>query len=248
MKNLRQACLALTCMTVLITACGGGGGGDDPSYTVSLSPKPLTASWNDSIVLGQPITVTANFSPAPKGTVYPVVVMDAPNFVPGAVVVRQISDTTYAMDLTPVATLPVGKHTGTLTLKMCKDAQCAAAYTLTGGSLPYELTVVAALAVSVKVNGRAIPDGRGGQLTAYSDDALTLDIASGDVVELDSHAEVDWVTDTHEQSANNITVLSSSPNYWKGRISGPANRSGLSVRAIPKDTNQRAAQYDFFIH
>jgi hypothetical protein len=59
---------------------------------------------------------------------------------------------------------------------------------------------------------------------------------------------VDWVTDTHNQADNTITVLGSSPTRWKGRISGPANRTGLSVGAIPKDTNQRSAQFDFFIH
>lgn len=248
---LRTSVRALALASIgLLPACGGGGGSDaSPSgYSVSLSPNPLTGRWNDRFASVDPLTVTARFSPAPTGTVYPVVMMDAPNFETGSVAVRQISESTFEMDLTPVGTLPVGLHTGTLTLKLCKDSQCAAAYDLTGGSLPYELTVVAALAVKLSVNGKPVSNGAGGQVTAYSDDAVTMDISSDDVVLLESAAKVDWVTDTHNQTDNTITVLGSSPTRWKGRISGPANRTGLSVGAIPKDTNQRSAQFDFFIH
>ncbi|MBQ0941997.1 hypothetical protein KAK07_01480 [Ideonella sp. 4Y16] len=232
----------------LLAACGGGGGGGgDPSYAVDLSPKPLTARWTDAMVVLEPVSGTAVFDKAPTGTVYPVVVMDAPNFVSETVAVRQISGTTYEVDLTPKSSLSVGVHTGTLTLKLCKDPQCNAVYALTGGSLPYELTVSAAMAVSLTINGVPVPDGRGGQLTAREDDVLTVDISSGDTIELSSHAEVDWVASTNNQVNNSITVLSSTPTSWRAVISGPPNAKDLSVLAIPKDTNQRSAQYSFFI-
>ena len=109
------------------------------------------------------------------------------------------------------------------------------------------LTVSAALAVSIKVNDVVVTNGFGGPLTAYADDVISVDISSGVTVELNSHAEVDWVTSTHGQTGNTITVLSSSPTRWRGVIAGPVNATGLSVLAIPKDQNQRSAQYSFFI-
>lgn len=251
-STLRRAMLRATALlsVALLAACGGGGGGGsgDFVYSVQFSPSPLTARWTDNRRAVDPVTVTASFDSLPTGNVFPVVVMDKPNFVSEAVAVRFVSGTTYEVDLTPVASLPVGVHTGTLTLKLCKDAQCASTYALTGGTLPYELTVAAAMAVSLTINGVAVPDGRGGQLTAFEDDVLTVDISSGDTIELSSHAEVSWVTDTNQQAANSITVLESTPTSWRGVIAGPTNVKDLAVLAIPKDQNQRSAQFSFFIH
>lgn len=248
---LRGAALraAAALSVALLAACGGGGGGGDgdASHSVQFSPSPLTARWLDSHVAVEPVTVTATFGSLPAGNIYPVVLMDEPHFVSEAVAVRRLSGTTFAVDLTPKAGLSAGVHTGSLTLQLCKDAQCASTYPLTGGSLPYQLTVSAALAVSIKVNDVVVSNGFGGPLTAYADDVISVDIASGVTVELNSHAEVDWVTSTHQQEGHTITVLSSSPTRWRGVIAGPVNQKGLSVVAIPKDQNQRSAQYSFFI-
>jgi len=234
-----------------LVACGGGGGGGGDAATpasieVSIDPAPLTAAWLDSWI-PDPLTVTARLSVVPTGTVYPVVVLDQAVFVEESVSVSQVDASTFSMNITPVSGLAVGEYTGTLTLRLCKDAACASEYTLVGGRLPYTLTVNPALVVTISIDGVAQTHSGGIPYEATPGFPLTFDISSGVTVELNSHAPVQWITDTHGQDAT-ITTLSSTPTTWRGTISGSPNATGLSVAAIPDDQNQTSTQVDFFIH
>lgn len=224
----------------LLASCGGGG--SEPTYRVTLSPSPLEAFAYDSARPGPTVTVRARFDDLPAGPVYPVIVLDAPNFVEEAISVRQLSDRIFEANLNPATQRPAGVHTGVLSLKLCKDAGCASAYQLSGADLPYELTVARALRATMKLNGVFVPDGAGGRLTAEEGDYVDVIVANGDTVEVLSSIDVDWSASTSDPGVT-VSGVQATKRRWRGTFSGHATVDVFSIIADARDPRQEQTMF-----
>ncbi len=78
---------------------------------------------------------------------------------------------------------PAGVHTGNLQLHVCSDKTCAIEYPVTGGALPYELTVLPRPKITASINGVPVADSK-----------VTMALKAGDTVDLHSDMPVTWST------------------------------------------------------
>jgi hypothetical protein len=96
--------------------------------------------------------VSGTVSPVPQGTLYVRVVLDAPVFETSVGLSITPPDA-FTLGFTPVTTLAPGVYTGTVQVQVFQDAGLTRPYRVTGGTLPYVLTVDPELVVTVKVDG-----------------------------------------------------------------------------------------------
>jgi hypothetical protein len=225
-RNLRGALLAFA--IAALGACGGGGssssgaGSTDTTIAVTLSPDPLTATTE--IGTGVPVTATATLSPLPVGNVFVVVVFDRPVIQTGALQVTSNPNGSYSATFQTDSTLAVGTYSGTLTLELCKDAQCASEYPLSGATLPYTFTVLDQVKLTATdAAGGAVPTNSAG--TEY-------EVHSGDQVTVTSNTPVRWVASAPDLGGT-LTPMATTTTTWIGAITGPATGiGGLSANAV----------------
>jgi hypothetical protein len=139
-RALRRGCV-LVCL--LLAGCGGGGGGP----AVTLSPSPLTGSFQPSQLPAQLRLDVA----VPGGTASPAAYLlvsdSAGTFQAGALPLSLgPGSNRYFADLPTNAGLGLGAHAGSLKLEVCGDAACGADFG--GASLPYTITVQPPVVVS----------------------------------------------------------------------------------------------------
>jgi hypothetical protein len=130
---------------ILLTACGGGGGGASaPATTVSFSPNPLSAfCYQTQPGLDYSVAVVATFGGTlPTGTVYAVITFDHPGFTTNIQILQ--SGNIYTAKLSPDVSLAPGMYTGNVTVHLYKDSSFTSEYPLSGGTLPYTVTVTPA--------------------------------------------------------------------------------------------------------
>jgi len=210
--------IAFTWFGVMLPAgCGGGGGGGgsaqpQPTTTVTYGPTTLSATYfqhqsglNSSA--GAPsVSVDATFGGSlPTGTVYPVIVLDKPYFSTSVEIVQSGSQS-YGATLHPDVNLNPGTYTGTIRLHLFKDASYTSEYALSGGDLPYTLTVTPELAITVKIDGvvsttikptssnTAVMSINGNTIywNPGSAPASVATLQAGQVLELESSIPVNW--------------------------------------------------------
>lgn len=159
--NRRIAGAALA-VTVALVACGGGGdgGGGDGPLQVTFSPASIVLpTWDDWF--GRHATVTATLSPLPSGGVYVYVLDSAATFSPGALSVYPVpgSSSSFWTNVPVKDGLAPGDYLGTLTLKICKDAGCTQPYALSRSTVPYDVTVMHAIAGTTPATAQVKIDG-----------------------------------------------------------------------------------------
>lgn len=119
--------------------------------------------------------------------------------------------------------LAPGDYKGDLTIKLCSDSGCATQYTVEGGSIPYDVTVLPAPEISVLINGVA----------RTSPKPQNFNVKDGDVVTLQSSLPVSWGT---AQGGVGSTILSSTSTTWKAKLqyglSTPGGVGSFSVTAL----------------
>jgi hypothetical protein len=127
-------------VAILLTACGGGGN-SDTAATVSFNPNPLsTECYQGQPALDYSVYVVATFGGTlPKGTIYPVVVFDNPGFTTNIMLIQNKNIVTAR--LSPDVALAQGTYTGTVTVHLYMDSGHTSEFPLTGGTLPYTVTV-----------------------------------------------------------------------------------------------------------
>ena len=127
-------------VAILLTACGGGGT-SVPATTVSFNPNPLSAAcYQGQAGLDYSVTVVATFGGTlPTGIVYVVIAFDNPGFTTFMNILP--SGNIYTAQLSPDVSLVPGVYTGTVTVHLYKDSSFTSEYPLSGGTLPYTVTV-----------------------------------------------------------------------------------------------------------
>lgn len=195
-----------------LLACGGGGGGSGgaPTFTLRFDPGGLAARYfhnqqNGVNTYAAPVTasVGGTIDPLPSGTLYVVIVADAPVFLAGASVTF-LGGNAFSVSLTPDVALAPGTHAGNLTVHMFQDAALTKPYNVIGGTVPYTLTVDPELTVAVAIDG--VPSGTvfsssSTAVTALnvptiywypSQPAAAFTLAPGQVISLEASVPVTW--------------------------------------------------------
>lgn len=161
--------LAYLLATTLMAGCGGGspsGGGDGssgvappvpvvpvpvvpvpvpptptPTLTFSVPTAAATADEGSTKALSLLATVNtpSDFQNANSVFAY---VIDTTGVILPEVQFSQLSSSSYSILLQTAPTLPIGKHTGTFSVKVCKNAACTQHFPGSPMQLPYAITVV----------------------------------------------------------------------------------------------------------
>ncbi|WP_183023441.1 hypothetical protein, partial [Variovorax sp. UMC13] len=224
----------------------GGGGGED-AIQVTFNPSSLSGSYvlNDPNSSGPGVVlVKARLSSTPAGTLYPVIA-DPKSFltnVPGVQIATRDPDGAYSMLLLPRLPASAGVVEGELTLHLCKDSACASEYKLAGATLPYRYVYDEALSVTLNVNG--VPaTGINNIKAATSGKTFQTNVASGDVLELNSSIPVTW--SAYPMGSTNATInpISSTSKNWKASVTNNTYTGYVSIKATPIDTRQYEASF-----
>jgi hypothetical protein len=219
MFGLAAACAALA-------SCGGGGGGGTTSATVSnltLTPSPAQVVQ----VLGSDveIRIRATINPEPVGNqFYAFILADKPVVQTGAVQLIANADDSATIVLRTDRNLAPGTYEGQLTMRLCRDLQCADEVRLSGNVLPYSIKVLPRLQLTVtgviQSNWQGAPD-------SYL-------VNPGATVVVTSNVPVTW-SQGSSIAGSNVQVTSSTTTRWEGTVNGNfGGFVGLVANSIDK--------------
>jgi hypothetical protein len=214
-----------------LAACGGGGGGNDgpPPIAVSVSPGTAQASGvagttPDGLVM----IMTATLGSLPTGTVYPVIASSSAAIQSGTTDAIQTGANTWTVRLYSVPELVAGTYTGTVSLRLCKDMQCASEYPVTGATVPFSINVIPMPHFTLTTNGTTTPVDLGS--------GYLLNVANGASFTLTSDTPVTWTEQEVDadlgQLATTTTSLSGTASRWQG-ISGGFVQLFAAPVAVP---------------
>lgn len=140
-------------ISLFLTACGGGGGGDSTpaagsnnqgataaalTFTPSTINQALTAGVSSTINFAATVNTPSDFNGA--SAVYAYFVDDVGVLLPNTQISRN-STTQYSVALYTSPALSVGTHQGNLTVKLCRDSNCASQFPGSPMLLPYSFQV-----------------------------------------------------------------------------------------------------------
>lgn len=209
----------------LLAGCGGGGSQANDVISVQISPSSLagtvvTGGQAQGFPSGE---VTATFTNLPNAQVYPAIVDDHGGIYPGSVTFKKNADGSFSGTLPFNPLLAPGDYSGAVQLHLFKDSSATSEYPLSGGKLPYTLTVLPGITFSVTVNGAS------GTLTAkpvpwnhFVDQEVTPAAGSYQVVTLTASVPVTWIDldpfgYSSSDNANAINETTSS-TQWSATI------------------------------
>jgi hypothetical protein len=217
------------CLAAL--ACGGGGGSTVSTVSVAIYPSPLTRTLLQADS-GRTVYVSAHLSPVPDDLVSVRVTDTGGAIAPGAVTVRDNGNGWFSASFRVKDGLPLGAYSGTLDLELCRDAGCASKYTVTGGTLPYTITIVdrviTTATATIKVDGVVQVD-TGGALDGAGARNYHVTMVSGQTLEIE-YAVAEMTTGRFIYSGTAPTwepLTSTSPSLMRCRfsLSNPADAS-----------------------
>ena len=140
MRFIAPARWAGSLLLALLAACGGGSGGPPPTK-VTFSANPV--SGNVQYGTMGTLTVGATVTNPPQESTFIVVEGLSPVFTDDVnVTAADASHFSVTLHTSPV--LPLGHHTGTLQIKLCRNEQCALTVPGSPVAMPYDVAVVPA--------------------------------------------------------------------------------------------------------
>jgi hypothetical protein len=227
MKSLIRLCLAL--LVGALAACGGGGGGGEDSNTFELEFAVPSLTFRlfagDTVVEQQPVSGTVSGGSS-AATVY-VRVVDSGTAFGGAPIIVGVNGSSFTTHLAPSTSLAAGTYTGTLTAELCKDSACTTKYDVSGGSLPYSVTVSPLLNIEVLVNGSSTLSVTSTPPTPVQN----LHVASGSTIEIRSNIAV--TVDAEEVGAWFIQIdPSSTEKVFRAVLTANPDTSGPAASFI----------------
>lgn len=148
-------------LAVLLSACGGGGGGgsEDSKIALSFDNDRVEATFfqnqqiNVNASSDATVSVTLTAKGSVSGSIYVQVVDNNQVFAGNVPVVKDLGGGRFAVTLRAKTDLAPDTYGGTLSVNICKDANCSSKYTVTGGTLPYSVKIVPQLSLQVYVDG-----------------------------------------------------------------------------------------------
>jgi hypothetical protein len=231
--------LGIALMAVAVGGCGGGGGsgGGEGQGQADVSVSFRTDAVKAAAVQGsQPpgdhmhdpsrVVLEAEVTGNVTGTVFAFVRDAGTAFASSSIHIEQAGPSVYRATLRPNVTLSPGTYTGKLILQLCKDAGCAQEYSVSGGSIPYEVTIYAQLQATVLVDG--VPSGT---VTAGGL-PVELQMGDGSSVQITSNLPVQIV---YSSGPGFVTVTpdpASTPTSWKGVLARPPFSSTNQITLV----------------
>jgi hypothetical protein len=158
----------------------------------------------------------------------------AATFSPGALSVYPVPGTSSFWTNVPVKDgLAPGNYLGTLTLKICKDAGCTQPYALSRSTLPYDVTVMHAIAGTtpptgvVKIDGLdvAATEALAGDVRTY-----TVTMQTGHTVQLVPSAPF-LTRSVYDMSQTSVAILAPTSGYLRATV---AFSSGVPTTGFAK--------------
>lgn len=217
------SCVALLAAS-LLASCGGGGGGDSgptvegPARTVTYNYPHLIVNKGSgtSVFTGVNATITP---PLPTGAY---ATLEGQYDILGSQ--SQIYATLQGNVSSMIAinpALPVGRHTGTLRWRVCKDRSCSVVYDVRGAILPYTITVETGLTATMSVNGQV-----------QNPNVMTM-LHVGEQVTLTCNMPCAWELDAGVATPfDNVTTTSTT---WTGLVA----RGGLAFNMTARSASMR---------
>lgn len=163
MRKQLQSLARGVVLLLLTMGCGGTGGSapaakdgdtihatfDRPlvELTIAEHQPPVTAYF--TITLRPRLVTSVWITPVDPGNVL------APS---SEIRLEDLGSGTYGVDVPLDTARAPGVYEGTLTMRLCKDASCAAEWALEGATIPYRITVTAVPSAVIQVDGAAAPD------------------------------------------------------------------------------------------
>lgn len=280
MRSLSMA-VGTSLLLVALPACqggtgaggGGGGGGDAPQLDIHFATAQITSRFfhgqqyltNTST---RPVVIQVNgtVAPVPQGQLYVRIVLDAPVF-DSNVGLDVFPPDSFELYFTPLMDLQPGTYTGTVTVQVFQDAAMTKPYRVTGGTLPYVVTVDPELTVSVKIDGVLQPEtftsshfavtyfNNIGYGTIYWDGATapasSYTLHPGQVVELEASVPVTWYGPDRTAGpygywfATPVVTATTLTQTMPSPPSGSSGLSGCSFIAMPVAPGQYGTGFVF---
>lgn len=224
----------LTCGVFLVALAAGGSGcgrSDDGSVSVTFYPSPLERTLLQA-ESRRTVTANAHVVPVPGDVVSIRLVDTGTALVPGAATVRDHGKGAYSASLPVKDGLAIGEYRGTLSLELCKDADCASKHPITGGTLPYTITIVdhvTTTATATLTVGGIVQNGMGGEVDAQGARNYAVTVPSGQVLGIElAGAQFDEYRFTQTGTAPGyvpLTSTSPSRTEWRFSLSVPSDAS-----------------------
>jgi len=198
MRHQRRIGHALSwCLALSLAACGGGGGGGggggdtggSSAPALKFDPATLSANFPAGQPLPLSITATALRPEDFQQNVY-VVAVDEKQVIQPNITLSALSPSKYSASITPSALLAAGHYTGTLSIRLCKDANCTSQFPGSPVPLPYDFNVQEVFA-ALRF-GSLSPTA----VTAYSGEAKTQALSlrlSGDKLRWSVSSDSSWL-------------------------------------------------------
>lgn len=226
--------LASAALTLLVS-CGGGGGGGSTNVSVSFNPPSITATAFQqqagavNAVQDASVDVVMSISGTVSGPAFALVQDTGSAFSGSPISVIQETSSSYRATLKPNAALPPGQYSGTLVLRLCKDAACSQEYSVGDGTLAYRVTMLPQMQVTVLVNGAAAGTMLSGGTPMF------LSVADGSTLEIRSNVPIETMA---SDPGGIVTVNPASTGAaWKAVLARPASPTSnrVSLYVLSKD-------------
>ena len=246
MSKLASTSLFGLILSIGLLSCGGGGGGSSsgaqsgPAISVDISPTSIAYAYPAGHQgLNTPrVSATVTISDMPGTPIYPVIAASSNILAPGPCYFTNNGNGVFTGTVGFNQDLPAGVYAGSLFLNLYMDSAHTSPYTVTGGTVPFTVTVTPAIVLTATING--VPAS-----------LSSLNVKSGDNVEVDSSIPVDWFTTSSGGIASNVT---STQYKWTGKILYGISTSGgqglLNLNAqtpLASNTDQALATARFFV-
>jgi hypothetical protein len=186
---------------------------------VTFSPSAITfTTWDDWN--GKRAYLAATVTPVPTDSAYVIVEDSGEAFVPGDVIVMAAGPETFEASLPIKDVLLPGTHSGTLTVKICRDPACAQPYPLSRSTVPYDVTVLPVAQTPVvptavvKIDGAEVANSNEG--TSGIERTYSVTMVSGHTVELEP--SLPFLTRTPESNGYVPVTVSMPPPSQPGGL------------------------------
>lgn len=226
MRRFAAGRAASGAITVLAVMLGCSDGSEGPDFTIAFDPAHLDAYA--TVDTASDVPLHATISPRPSSVVYPMVTTGQSQFQTQFWALEETPGT-WAVRFT-TNPLALGSYDGELTLHLCRDQGCATEYTTAGATLPYTLTVLPAMALSVRVGDATLPAG-----DYYNASPIT----SGEAMTIVSNVPVArFELGSHTIGSVTLTEVSRAETSWTVVPTGSYDTFGILVVAVTGESAQ----------
>lgn len=223
-----------------LISCGGGDPAKETPIAVNISPSTLTATYvGNGQSLNQPYAhINATLTNLPSTPIYAVITQDRRLLQYDKYAIFRSLDGTFSTDLLFLGSMEPGHYQGNFTLNLYKDKEFTSPYPVTGGTLPYDITVTPGITFTASVNN----------ISANISTGAALNVKAGDVVQLQSSLPVGWSTAEGGAYADSVVTTSTS---WKGTlrygVSTPGSTGFMTVQGMTPNPPQFSASVSIFV-